>query len=149
MTLPPRPSDPAGPLVQSWRGSVQAALGVFEGQAQTWCLRGARMRTRSGLMAEWARIASFPEPFGGTWDALRDALSDLPEGGTFLVLEADQLLQDASPEEALTLWRVLDTVREDLHPRPFRLMLQAEDDAYDTLVAGLRALGLDQAERAR
>jgi hypothetical protein len=108
-----------------------------------WWLRGSRMRTRRGLMDEWAAAAQFPPHFGGTWDALRDALSDLPEGGTFLVLEADQLLQEATPAEALILFSVLRDVREDLAPRPFGLVLQAEPAQYETLVEGLRALGLD------
>jgi hypothetical protein len=101
------------------------------------------MRTRLGLMAEWAAAAQFPPHFGGTWDALRDALSDLPEGGIFLILEADQLLQEAIPADASTLLQVLRVVREDLAPKPFRLVLQAEPDRYGTLVEGLHALGVD------
>jgi hypothetical protein len=101
------------------------------------------MRTRRGLMDEWAAAAQFPPHFGGTWDALRDVLSDLPEGGTFLILEADQLLQEAPPAEALTLLSVLRDVREDLAPRPFHLVFQAEPTQYETLVEGLGALGLD------
>jgi hypothetical protein len=101
------------------------------------------MRTRQGLMDEWAAAAQFPPHFGGTWDALRDALADLPEGGTFLILDADQLLQDGPPGDATTLLAVLREVREDLAPRPFQVILQAEPDRYDTLVEGLRALGVD------
>ena len=101
------------------------------------------MRTRQGLMDEWAAAAQFPPHFGGTWDALRDALSDLPEGGTFLVLEADQLLQDAAPHEAEILLAVLRGVRKDLAPKPFGLVLQAEPDRYATLVQGLRVMGVD------
>jgi len=93
-------------------------------------------------MDEWAAAAQFPPHFGGTWDALRDALSDLPEGGTFLVLEADQLLQDAPPKDGETLLAVLRDVREDLAPRPLLVVLQAEPDRYDTLVQGLRAMGM-------
>jgi hypothetical protein len=101
------------------------------------------MRDRRGLMDEWAAAAQFLPHFGGTWDALRDALSDLPEGGTFLLLEADQLLQDASPKDGETLLAVLRDVREDLAPRPFRVVLQAEPDQFDTLLEGLRAMGVD------
>jgi hypothetical protein len=101
------------------------------------------MRTREGLMDEWAAAVQFPPHFGGNWDALRDALSDLPEGGIILVLEADQLLQDAAPIEAETLLAVLQSVREDLSPKPFWLVLQAESEHYDTLIQGLRALGRD------
>jgi len=94
-------------------------------------------------MDEWAAAAQFPPHFGGTWDALRDALADLPEGGTFLVLEAEQLLQDAPPSDFQTLLGVLREVRKDLAPQPFALILQAEPGHYDTLVEGLRALGAD------
>ncbi|GLH73237.1 hypothetical protein GETHLI_17390 [Geothrix limicola] len=142
MTQPTLPMDPGGPLIRPWCGStgaLRAALGNRTGQG--W-LHGSRMRTRQGLMDEWAVAAGFPSYFGGTWDGLRDCLSDLPEGGVFLVLEADQLLQDAPPEEVATLWRVLEDVREDLAPRPFWVVLQAEPGRYETLVEGLRAMGL-------
>lgn len=149
MTAPLLPSSSSGPLLRPWLGSPRAAEEAAEGQPRTWRLQGSRMRTRTGLMKEWSRAAGFPSHFGGTWDALRDALSDLPEGGTFLVLDADQLLQEAPPEEAQVLWTVLKAVREDLCPKPFQLLLQAEGDAYGTLVEGLRAAGLDQADWAR
>ncbi len=132
----------SGPLLQPWRGTAEALLETAAGQAPLWWLRGSRMRTKAGLMDEWAAAAQFPPHFGGTWDALRDALADLPEGGTFLVLEAEQLLQDAPPEDFSTLVTVLREVREDLAPQPFRLVLQAQPEHYDTLVEGLRALGL-------
>jgi hypothetical protein len=101
------------------------------------------MRTRVQLMDEWAAAAQFPPHFGGTWDALRDALSDLPEGGTFLILEAEQLLQDAPPTEFPILLEVLRAVAEDLSPRVFRVILQVVPDRRETLAQGLRGLGLD------
>jgi hypothetical protein len=134
-------ADSNGPLIRPWRGSATALVDATVGRAPLWWLRGSRMRTRQGLMDEWAAAAQFPPHFGGTWDALRDSLSDLPEGGTFLVLEADQLLQDAAPTDAETLLAVLRDAREDLSPRPFQLVLQAEPDRYETLVQGLRAMG--------
>ena len=136
-------AESGGPLIHPWRGSADDLLDAAPMHAWLGWLRGSRMRTRQGLMDEWAAAAQFPPHFGGTWDALRDALCDLPEGGTFLVLEADQLLQDAPPHEAETLWRVLRDVRGDLAPRPFRMVLQADSEDFDTLVAGLRAMGVD------
>ncbi len=133
----------SGPLLQPWRGTAEALLEAATGQAPLWWLRGSRMRTKVGLMDEWAAAAQFPPHFGGTWDALRDALADLPEGGTFLVLEAEQLLQDAPPEDFPTLLALLREIQFDLAPQPFQLILQAEAERYDTLVEGLRALGLD------
>jgi Barstar (barnase inhibitor) len=129
-------------LIHPWRGSAEALVDAASGHSPRWWLRGSRMRTRRGLMDEWAAAAQFSPHFGGTWDALRDALSDLPEGGTFLVLEADQLLQDAPPEDGEILLAVLRDVREDLAPRPLLVVLQAEPDRYDTLVQGLRAMGM-------
>jgi hypothetical protein len=93
-------------------------------------------------MDEWAAAAQFPPHFGGTWDALRDALADLPEGGTFLLLDADQLLRDAPPADVLTWLAVMRAVAEDLAPRVFQLVLQAETDRYGALVEGLEALGV-------
>jgi hypothetical protein len=134
---------PGGRLIQPWRGSAQDLVEAAVGQRPLWWLRGSRMRTRLGLMDEWAAAAQFPPHFGGSWDALRDALSDLPEGGTFLVLGAEHLLQDEAPEAFETLLAVLRAVRQDLAPRPFQMVLQAEPDQYDTLVDGLLALGID------
>lgn len=130
-------------LIQPWRGSAADLVDATAGQSPLWWLRASRMRTRQGLMDEWAAAAQFPPHFGGTWDALRDALADLPEGGTFLVLDAEQLLQDAPPAELATLAAVLRAAQEDLEPKTFRLVLQADEEAYGTLVEGLRGLGLD------
>jgi len=135
-----RPFHPEDALLQPWRGMAEDLVHLAEGQAR-W-LRGSRMRTRRGLMDEWAAVAQFPPHFGGTWDALRDALADLPEGGTFLLLEADQLLQEAPPGDAEVLWSVLKAVQKDLLPRSFHLVLQAEPGAYEVLLEGLRAMDL-------
>ena len=143
MTGRPLRLDPGGSLIQPWRGSAEALVEAAAGRAPLWWLRGSRMRTRQGLMDEWAAAAQFPPHFGGTWDALRDALADLPEGGTFLLLEAEQLLQETPPEEARTLLAVLRDVQDDLVPMPFRVVLQSEAEHYDTLIEGLRAMGVD------
>lgn len=136
------PSFPGSALIQAWRGTAGELVDATAGQSPLWWLRASRMRTRQGLMDEWAAAAQFPPHFGGTWDALRDALSDLPEGGTFLILEAGQLLQEAPPEDFTTLRAVLEAVRTDLAPKPFQVVLQAEEAHFDTLLSGLRALGL-------
>lgn len=125
--------------LETWRGEAGLLAETRGGPGARW-LRGSRMRTKAGLMDEWAAAAQFPPSFGGTWDALRDALSDLPEGGTFLVLEADQLLQEAPPEEASTWMAVMRAAAEDLAPRPLRLVLQAEPAHHDALVEGLARL---------
>ncbi|MBP1772758.1 MAG: hypothetical protein H6P99_1921 [Holophagaceae bacterium] len=134
------PAGPGQPLMLPWRGTADDLVDLAVGQGPLWWLRGSRMRTRQGLMDEWAAAAQFPPHFGGTWDALRDALADLPEGGTFLVLEADQVLSEAPPGDGLTWLAVLRAVAEDLAPRAFRLILQAEPAQYDTLVQGLKSM---------
>lgn len=132
--------DPNGPLLGPWRGSAEALVEALgERPAVRW-LRGSRMKTRAGLMDEWAAAAQFPPYFGGTWDALRDALSDLPEGALFLILEAEQLLEEAPPKEAQTLLAVLQAVREDLSPRPFRVICQAEPAHYEQLLRRLEGI---------
>jgi hypothetical protein len=142
MTDPPVAMGSDGPCIQPWRGSVDKLLEAAAGHGRVWWLRGSRMRTRQGLMDEWAAAAQFPPHFGGTWDALRDVLADLPEGGTFLVLEADQLLQEAPPGDGGILFAVLRNVRGELAPKPFQVILQADPGRFDTLVQGLRAMGV-------
>ena len=142
MTIPTFEPAPGRPLAQPWCGTAEALVEATVGLAPLWWLRGSRMRTKTGLLDEWAAALQFPPHFGATWDAFRDALSDLPEGGTFLVLEAEQLLQDAPPEAAEALWLVLRDAREDLAPKPFRVVLQAEPEGFEILVQGLRAVGV-------
>ncbi len=142
MTAPAFEADPGWPLAQPWRGSAEALAEATIGLTPLWRLRGSRMRTKRALLDEWAAALQFPPHFGGTWDALRDALADLPEGGIFLVLAAEQVLQDAPPDASGAFWSVLRQVQQDLHPKRFRLVLQVEPEGYDTLVEGLRALGL-------
>jgi hypothetical protein len=132
------------PLLLPWRGSSEACALAFTDRHPRWILRGERLRTKVDLMVEWATAVPFPAHFGATWDALRDALADLPAGGTFLVLEAHQLLQDAPPEEARNLIEVLREVGEDLAPRSFQLVLQAEEACYGTMIEGLERMGVDR-----
>lgn len=136
---------PGGRLLQPWQGTVGDLVDEHVGQPALWWLRGSRMRTRQGLLDEWAAAAQFPPHFGGTWDALRDALAELPAGGTFLVLEADQLLSEATRAEGAALLAVLQAVAEDLAPRPLRIVLQAEPERFQALTAALEAWRTQQA----
>lgn len=129
-------SAPLGPL-RPWSGTAEAFLAAQADRPQLRWLRGSRMRTRRGLLDEWAAAAQFPPHFGGTWDALRDVLADLPQGGTFLVLEADQVLAEAAPGEGATLVALLQRVAGDLTPRPFEVVLQAEPGRYPALLETL------------
>ena len=136
------PLGALGPLFQAWAGSPAELVEAAQTLPGHRWLRGSRMRTREGFMDEWAAAAQFPPHFGGTWDALRDALADLPEGGTFLVLEADQVLQEAPPREAQAWVAVMRAVAADLDPKPFRVVLQTVPDRLPDLRAGLRGLGV-------
>ena len=132
------------PCLHLWSGSPADLVDeapAERGPMLRW-LRGSRMRTRSGFMDEWGAAAQFPPHFGGTWDSLRDCLADLPEGGLFLVLEADQVLRDAPLAEIATLFEVLLQVAGDLAPQPFHLVLQVEPAHRGRLVERLRALNV-------
>lgn len=143
-------ASPAGPRFHAWAGTaadladeVRALEGALPGGPRLRWLRGARMRTKAGLLDEWAAAGQFPPYFGGTWDAFRDALAEVPgEGAAFFVLEADQLLAEAPPVEAATLAEILGAVAEEVADRPFHVVFQAAPARYGTLLEGLRALRL-------
>lgn len=144
----------AGPRFHGWQGAaadlaeeVRALEAGGGGLPRLRWLRGGQMATKAGLLAEWAAVAQFPPYFGGTWDAFRDALAELPpEGAAFFVLEADRLLAEARPEEAATLAAILRAVAEEAADRPFHVVFQAESPRYGTMLEGLRALQLEADE---
>ena len=131
-----------------WRGPTEAlAQDLRTFQARPGCLaglrwlRGSRMRTKPGLLEEWAAAAQFQPTFGGNWDAFRDALSD-HDGPGFVVFDAAQMLQDAPLDEFCTFYAILAEVAGSAFPRPFHLVLQADAGAHEALIQDLRALGL-------
>lgn len=130
------------PLVHPWVGSSRALVEAVAGRQGHWWLRGSRMQTKAALMDEWAAVAQFPPYFGGTWDALRDALADLPMGGAFLILDAEQLLRKEPPSELETLGAVLRAVGEELAPKPFRVILQVDPDHQGALLQKLQTFGI-------
>lgn len=140
-----------GPWCHAWQGTaadLADEVRALERQAPAgprlrW-LRGGPLRTKAGLLDEWAAAGQFPPYFGGTWDAFRDALAEQPEAGSaYFVLDADQLLAGAPPQEAATLVAILREVAEEVADRPFHVVFQAEPARYGTLLEGLRSLRLE------
>ena len=74
-------------------------------------------------------------------------LAILDEASSALDLTSEramyQLLQEAPPEDGATQHAILRDVHGDQAPRPFGLVFQAEAERFDTLVQGLRAMGLE------
>jgi hypothetical protein len=143
-------ASPEGPRFHAWKGTaadladeVRALAAQGSGLPSLRWLRGGRMGTKTGLLDEWSAAGQFPPYFGGTWDAFRDALAEVTDGGAaFFVLEADRLLAEAPPEEPATLAAILREVAEELADRPFHVVFQADPARYGTLLEGLQALGL-------
>lgn len=113
-------------------------------------LRGGRMRTVEALMDEFAAACQLPPYFGRNWDALDECLHDLEiagaEGAVFAILDAEQVLSDAPPEQGRILFDLLQgaaqAYAQDAHPLPFHIVLQAEPGALAPLEEGLSALGV-------
>ena len=94
-------------------------------------LRGARMGTKAGLMAEFAAALQFPPTFGANWDALDEALADLSwlggQGLWLLVTDADQVLAKASDEDRAIFRSILEDVAQAWAsiepPAPFHVVM--------------------------
>ncbi|HET8715215.1 MAG TPA: barstar family protein [Holophagaceae bacterium] len=94
-------------------------------------LRGARMGTKAGLMAEFAAALQFPPTFGANWDALDEALADLSwlggQGLWLLITDADQVLAKASEEDRAIFRSILEDVAQAWAsiepPAPFHVVV--------------------------
>ena len=77
-------------------------------------LRGARMQTKAGLLAEFAAALQFPPTFGDNWDALDEALADLAwmggQGAVLLILDARLVLAKAGEEDQAIFRSILEDV---------------------------------------
>lgn len=64
---------------------------------------GAKCKTKAGLLAEFARVLSFPDYFGHNWDALEECLADLDwlpaRGYIIVVTDAEQVLTKLDDED--------------------------------------------------
>ena len=95
-------------------------------------LRGARMGTKAGLMAEFAAALQFPPSFGANWDALDEALADLSwmggAGAWLLITESDQVLAKATDEDRAIFQSMLEDIAEAWAkiepPAPFHVVMK-------------------------
>jgi hypothetical protein len=94
-------------------------------------LRGARMGTKAGLLAEFAAALQFPPSFGANWDALDEALADLSwlggKGLWLLIADADQALAKATDEDRAIFRSILEDVAQAWAsidpPAPFHVVM--------------------------
>lgn len=94
-------------------------------------LRGARMGTKAGLMAEFAAALQFAPAFGANWDALDEALADLSwmggQGAWLLIIDADQVLAKATDEDRAIFQSMLEDLAEAWAkiepPAPFHVLM--------------------------
>ncbi len=121
---------------------VMGLDGLREQGLETRWLRGSKMRTANGVFDEFAAALQFPPYFGENWDALDECLNDLDwlqgEGAALFILDADQLLQDAPPDEGRILFEILQAAESNL---PFHIVMQT--DNVDTVMEGLQAMGVE------
>ena len=115
-----REAEEAGALWDALRANPCARL-----------LRGARMGTKAGLMAEFAAALQFPPSFGANWDALDEALADLSwmggAGAWLFITEADEVLAKATDEDRAIFQSMLEDVAEAWAkiepPAPFHVVM--------------------------
>ena len=94
-------------------------------------LRGARMGTKAGLMAEFAAALQVPPAFGANWDALDEALADLAwlggKGLWLLITDADQVLAKGTDEDRAIFRSILEDVAQAWAsiepPAPFHVVM--------------------------
>ena len=142
-----------GPAVLVWEGPADdlcdAVLALEDLRAKglmTRWLRGSRMRTKAGLLDEFAAVLQFPSGMGMTWDGFDECLNDLEwlegEAAALFVFDADQLLADAPPEDQAILFEILDAEGDV----PVHVVLQSSQAG--TLLKGLEAMGVAAAKVA-
>lgn len=109
---------------------------------ETRWLRASKMRTAKALFDEFSAVLQFPPYFGENWDALDECLNDLDwlegDGAALFIMNADQLLQDAPPEDGRILFEIMQAAESNL---PFHIVLQSRD--ANTVMEGLKAMGVE------
>lgn len=122
--------------------AVMGMDGLRERGLETRWLRGSKMRTANALFDEFAAALQFPPYFGENWDGLDECLNDLDwldgDGAALFILDADQLLRDAPPEDGRILFEILQAAESNL---PFHIVMQTQDTT--TVMEGLKAMDVE------
>lgn len=122
--------------------AVMGMEALREQGLETRWLRASKMRTAKALFDEFAAALQFPPYFGENWDALDECLNDLDwlegDGAALFILNADQLLQDAPPEDSHILFEILQASESNL---PFHIVMQSRDS--QTVLGGLQSMGVE------
>jgi RNAse (barnase) inhibitor barstar len=75
-------------------------------------LDGKLMRTKAGLIDEFASRLAFPDYFGRNWDALADCLADLDWlrglAYAFVIHRASELLADEPPAQISAFFQLIE-----------------------------------------
>ena len=83
--------------------------------------------SKDTLMHALYQSCQLPAYFGFNWDALADALSDLPASakGYVLILKSPELLRERTPDVLATFLDVVEAVNERyaVEGKPFKLLL--------------------------
>lgn len=122
--------------------AVMGMEGLREQGLETRWLRASKMRTANALFDEVAAALQFPPYFGDNWDALDECLNDLDwlegDSAALFILDADQLLRDAPPDDGRILFEILQAAESNL---PFHIVMQTQDTT--TVLEGLKALEVE------
>ena len=122
---------PEAPFLHRVSEDENALWDTLRAHASARLLRGSRMGTKAGLMAEFAAALQFPPSFGANWDALDEALADLSwmggQGACLLITEADQVLSKATDEDRAIFKSLLEDVAQAWAsiepPAPFHVVM--------------------------
>ena len=123
---------PEGPFLHSVAEDAEALWNVLRGASlSARLLRGTRMSTKAGLMAEFAAALQFPPSFGANWDALDEALADLAwmggKGAWLFITDAEQVLSKGSGEDQDIFQTLLEDVAQAWAsiepPAPFHVVM--------------------------
>lgn len=124
-------TKPQPPFLHATKEDAAALWDALRVHPTARLLRGSRMTTKTGLMAEFAAALQFPPTFGANWDALDEALSDLAwmsgKGAILCITESEQVLAKGSEEDQSIFRTLLEDVAQAWAaiepPAPFHVVM--------------------------